>query len=376
MYLENLALKNFRNFSQEIVSFSPDVNIFLGANAQGKTNLLEAIYFLGLTRSHRTSNDKELIKFDEKFAVLNGNLRKNSGQILTNLRLNLSSKGKTAFINRLEQKKLSRYVGEMNAILFSPEDLSLVKGGPGLRRKFMDLEFSQINREYLYFSTQYQKVLHQKNNYLKQLALGKTKDKVFLNVLSEQLATIAGEIIWRRINYLKRLNSYAQVAHQAISNAQEKLEIVYQPSINEILDDDSVENIVDKVKAQFKKLEQSELKSGLTQVGPHRDDIYFLINGKNAREYGSQGQQRTVALSLKLAEIQFIYELTGEYPILLLDDVMSELDHTRQSKLLNYIHGKTQTFITTTDLEGISWEKIKQPRIFKLNSGKISKEEN
>lgn len=376
MYLENLALKNFRNFSQEIVSFSPNVNIFLGANAQGKTNLLEAIYFLGLTRSHRTSSDKELIKFDKKFAVLNGNLRKNSGKILTNLRLNLSPKGKTAFINQVEQKKLSRYLGEMNAILFSPEDLALVKGGPGLRRKFMDLEFSQINREYLYFLTQYQKVLHQKNNYLKQLGLGRTKDKIFLNVLSEQLAAVAGEIIWRRINYLKKLNTYAQVAHQAISNSQEQLSIVYHPSINEIADNASVENIVDKVNSQFKKLEESELKTGLTQVGPHRDDIYFLINGKNAREYGSQGQQRTVALSLKLAEIQFIYELTGEYPILLLDDVMSELDHTRQSKLLNYIHGKTQTFITTTDLEGISWEKIKQPRIFKLNSGKISKEEN
>lgn len=376
MYLENLALKNFRNFSQEIVSFSPNVNIFLGANAQGKTNLLEAIYFLGLTRSHRTSSDKELIKFDKKFAVLNGNLKKNSGKILTNLRLNLSPKGKTAFINQVEQKKLSRYLGEMNAILFSPEDLALVKGGPGLRRKFMDLEFSQINREYLYFLTQYQKVLHQKNNYLKQLGLGRTKDKIFLNVLSEQLAAVAGEIIWRRINYLKKLNTYAQVAHQAISNSQEQLSIVYHPSINEIVDNASVENIVDKVNSQFKKLEESELKTGLTQVGPHRDDIYFLINGKNAREYGSQGQQRTVALSLKLAEIQFIYELTGEYPILLLDDVMSELDHTRQSKLLNYIHGKTQTFITTTDLEGISWEKIKQPRIFKLNSGKISKEEN
>lgn len=375
MYLENLALKNFRNFSQEIVSFSPNVNIFLGANAQGKTNLLEAIYFLGLTRSHRTSSDKELIKFDEKFAVLNGNLIKNSGQLSTNLRLNLSAKGKTAFINRLEQNRLSRYVGEMNAILFSPEDLALVKGGPGLRRKFMDLEFSQINREYLYFSTQYQKVLHQKNNYLKQLAIGKAKDRVFLKVLSEQLATIAGEIIWRRMNYLKELNSYAQAAHKAISGAQEQLEIVYNPSVSGIVESDAVENIVDKVKKQFKKLEASELKTGLTQVGPHRDDIYFFINGKNAREYGSQGQQRTVALSLKLAEIQFIQKLTGEYPILLLDDVMSELDHTRQSKLLNYIHGKTQTFITTTDLEGISWEKIKQPRIFKLNSGKIIKEE-
>ncbi|MBD5429489.1 DNA replication/repair protein RecF [Lactobacillus sp.] len=374
MYLDNLALKDFRNFSELKVDFDPYVNVFIGANAQGKTNLLEAIYFLGLTRSHRTSSDRELINFEAKNASLQGLVHKS--QVEVELKLRLTSKGKLAWVNRLQQKKLSRYVGQMNAILFSPEDLSLVKGGPGIRRKFMNLEFSQINPEYLYFSSQYQQVLHQKNNYLKQLAAKKASDQVFLDVLSEQLAGISAEIIARRFKYVSFLNTYAQVAHNHISNNQEKLQIEYRPSIHGINSDDSVESIYQQVLVNFQKNKLAEIRTGLTLSGPHRDDLIFTINGKNAREFASQGQQRTIALSLKLAEIQLVHKLTNEYPILLLDDVMSELDHERQTSLLSYIHGKTQTFITTTDLEGISWEKIKSPRIFYLESGNIVKEES
>ncbi|MBP2058902.1 DNA replication and repair protein RecF [Lactobacillus colini] len=374
MYLENLSLKDFRNFSKLEVNFDPYVNVFIGANAQGKTNLLEAVYFLALTRSHRTSSDKELINFEAKSATLQGLVHKS--QVEVDLKMRLTPKGKLAWVNRLQQKKLSRYVGQMNAILFSPEDLSLVKGGPAIRRRFMNLEFSQINPEYLYFSNQYQQVLQQKNNYLKQLASHKVYDQVFLDVLSEQLAGIAAEIIYRRFKYVAALNTYAQDAHSNISNGQEDLQVQYHPSISGLSSDDSVEEIYQQVIANFKKNKISEIRTGLTLSGPHRDDLIFTINGKNAREFASQGQQRTIALSLKLAEIQLVHQLTSEYPILLLDDVMSELDYKRQTSLLSYIYGKTQTFITTTDLEGISWEKIKSPKIFHLESGNIVKEEN
>ncbi|CCI82371.1 DNA replication/repair protein RecF [Lactobacillus hominis] len=374
MYLENLALKDFRNFSTLQTDFDPQINIFLGQNAQGKTNLLEAIYFLALTRSHRTSTDKELIRFGSKYAGLQGKVHKS--QVEVELKLRLSPKGKKAWINRLEQKKLSKYVGQMNAILFSPEDLALVKGAPALRRRFMDLEFGQINAEYLYFSSQYRQVLQQKNNYLKQLSLGKAKDKIFLDVLSDQLAGIAAEIIYRRLNFVKLLNSYAHDAHSQISANKEQLEIYYRPSINEIEAGDQVDEIYHKVLDSFHKNKANEIRKGTTLTGPHRDDLLFKINGKNAHDYASQGQQRTIALSIKLAEIQLVHHLTNEYPILLLDDVMSELDHNRQSSLLNYIHGKTQTFITTTDLEGISWEVVKTPRIYYIKSGIITKEEN
>lgn len=374
MYLENLSLKDFRNFSELKVDFDPNVNIFVGSNAQGKTNLLEAIYFLALTRSHRTSSDRELINFDAKNATLEGVVHKS--QIEVALKLRLTNQGKMAWVNRLQQKKLSRYVGQMNAILFSPEDLALVKGGPALRRRFMNLEFSQVNPEYLYFSSQYQQVLQQKNNYLKQLASGKANDQVFLEVLSDQLAAIASEIIIRRYRYIDFLNSYAQDAHRQISNQQEELAVQYHPSVSSLDQDDDVKTIHQKVLASFRKNKAAEIRLGSTLSGPHRDDMIFTINGKNARDFASQGQQRTIALSLKLAEIQLVHQLTNEYPILLLDDVMSELDHKRQSNLLNYIHGKTQTFITTTDLAGISWEKIKMPKIFQIKSGEIVKEEN
>ena len=374
MYLANFELKDFRNFKELKTNFDPHVNIFIGPNAQGKTNLLEAIYFLALTRSHRTNSDKELIRFGSKFAGLQGRVHKS--QLQVELKLRLTANGKKAWVNRLEQKRLSAYVGQMNAILFSPEDLALVKGAPSVRRRFMDLEFGQINSEYLYFSSQYRQVLQQRNNYLKQLSIKKANDQVFLDVLSDQLAGIAAEIISRRIKYIKKLNSYAKAAHSEISGQAEKLQIFYRPSVKEIIPEDDVETIYQKVITSYKKNRSNEIRKGTTLSGPHRDNLEFLINDKNAHDFASQGQQRTISLSVKLAEIQLVHELTQEYPILLLDDVMSELDHRRQSRLLNYIHGKTQTFITTTDLEGISWEIVREPKVYHISAGTISAKES
>ncbi|AYE60571.1 recombination protein F [Lactobacillus helveticus] len=370
MYLDHFVVQNFRNLKKLDIDFDPNANIFIGKNAQGKTNLLEAIYFLALTRSHRTNSDKELIGFGGEYTNLLGHVRKS--QVDLTLRVLITPKGKKVWINRVEQAKLSKYVGQLNAILFSPEDLELIKGAPALRRRFMDQEFGQINAEYLYFASKYRQVLLQKNNYLKQLAKGKTKDQVFLDVLSDQLAGIAAEVIFRRFKFLRYLSHYASDAYAHISLGGEKLAIAYHPSVSTIEADDTVEEIYQKILANFERNKAVEMRKGTTTSGPHRDDIEFKLDGKNAHLYASQGQQRSIALSVKLAEIQLVHQLTDEYPLLLLDDVMSELDHTRQSALLNYIHGKTQTFITTTDLEGISWEIIKKPRVYHMQSGKIS----
>lgn len=369
MYLKHFIAQNYRNLQQFEVDFDPNVNIFIGQNAQGKTNLLEAIYFLALTRSHRTSNDKELIAFGQDYANLSGKVAKS--QVELSLRVLITKKGKKVWINRVEQAKLSKYVGQLNAILFSPEDLDLIKGAPSLRRRFMDQEFGQINSEYLYFAGKYKQVLQQKNNYLKQLAKGDAHDTMFLDVLSDQLAGVAAEIIVRRFQFLTYLNQYACDAYAHISASEEKLRLIYRPSVSSISEKDSVEEVYQKLLDKFHKNQRVEILKGTTLSGPHRDDIEFELNGKDAHLYGSQGQQRTIALSIKLAEIQLVHHLTDEYPLLLLDDVMSELDHNRQSALLNYIHGKTQTFITTTDLEGISWEIIKKPRVYSIKSGKI-----
>ena len=373
MYLKHFIAQNYRNLEQLDVDFDPNVNIFIGQNAQGKTNLLEAIYFLALTRSHRTSSDKELIAFGQDFANISGHVYKS--QVDVSLRILLSKKGKKVWINRVEQAKLSKYVGQLNAILFSPEDLDLIKGAPSLRRRFMDQEFGQINAEYLYFAGKYKQVLQQKNNYLKQLASGAAHDTLFLDVLSDQLAGVAAEVIVRRFKFLKFLDHYAQNAYTSISSSNEKLKINYRSSVRDITEDDDVEIVYQKLLASFQKNKQMELLKKTTLSGPHRDDIEFELDGKDAHLYGSQGQQRTIALSVKLAEIQLVHHLTSEYPLLLLDDVMSELDHSRQSALLNYIHGKTQTFITTTDLEGISWEIIKKPKVYRIKSGEIYLEE-
>ena len=372
MYLDHFVVQNYRNLEKIDTKFDPNVNIFIGKNAQGKTNLLEAIYFLALTRSHRTNTDKELIHFGADYANIMGKVYKS--QVNVNLRVLITKKGKKVWINRIEQPKLSKYVGQLNAILFSPEDLELIKGAPALRRKFMDQEFGQINSEYLFFASKYRQVLAQKNNYLKKLAKGQAKDQIFLDVLSDQLAGIAAEIISRRFKFLEYLSDFASEAYEHISLASEKLTIAYRPSISGIKSSDSTEEIYHKVLQNFQKTKIMEMKKGTTLSGPHRDDIEFKLNDRNAHLYASQGQQRSIALSIKLAEIQLVYHLTDEYPLLLLDDVMSELDHGRQSALLNYIHGKTQTFITTTDLEGISWEIIKKPKIYHIQSGKISLE--
>ncbi len=373
MYLKHFIAQNYRNLQQFEVDFDPNVNIFIGQNAQGKTNLLEAIYFLALTRSHRTSNDKELIAFGKDYANVSGHIYKS--QIDLSLRVLITTKGKKVWVNRVEQAKLSKYVGQLNAILFSPEDLDLIKGAPNLRRRFMDQEFGQISAEYLYFAGKYKQVLQQKNNYLKQLAKGEAHDTMFLEVLSDQLAGVAAEVIVRRFQFLNYLDQYARDAYAHISTSAEKLEVIYRPSVKEISVKDSVEEVYHKVLNNFQNNQKLEILKGTTLSGPHRDDIDFELDGKNAHLYGSQGQQRTIALSIKLAEIQLVHQLTDEYPLLLLDDVMSELDHNRQSALLNYIHGKTQTFITTTDLEGISWEIIKKPKIYRIKSGQIYLEE-
>ena len=373
MYLKHFIAQNYRNLQQFEVDFDPNVNIFIGQNAQGKTNLLEAIYFLALTRSHRTSNDKELIAFSKDYANVSGHIYKS--QVDLSLRVLITTKGKKVWVNRVEQAKLSKYVGQLNAILFSPEDLDLIKGAPNLRRRFMDQEFGQISAEYLYFAGKYKQVLQQKNNYLKQLAKGEAHDTMFLEVLSDQLAGVAAEVIVRRFQFLNYLDQYARDAYAHISTSAEKLEVIYRPSVKEISVKDSVEEVYHKVLNNFQNNQKLEILKGTTLSGPHRDDIDFELDGKNAHLYGSQGQQRTIALSIKLAEIQLVHQLTDEYPLLLLDDVMSELDHNRQSALLNYIHGKTQTFITTTDLEGISWEIIKKPKIYRIKSGQIYLEE-
>lgn len=373
MILTDLLLKNYRNYEELALSFGGSLTIFLGENAQGKTNLLESIYFLAVTRSHRTSHEQEIIRWGQDAAVVKGNLQRRSGKIP--LEITLSKKGRKTKVNHIEQKRLSDYVGHMNVILFAPEDLSLVKGSPQLRRKFLDMELGQINPIYLYNLVQYQGILKQRNQYLKQLAEKKQKDQLYLDILTEQLADFGSKVLYERLHFVESLEVWANQIHQKISNQAETLRIEYTSSLSYSKAMSQVE-IRDLFLEMLQKNRSRELFRASTLVGPHRDDLTFIVNEQNVQAFGSQGQQRTTALSIKLAEIDLMKEKTGEYPILLLDDVMSELDDTRQMHLLETIEGKVQTFLTTTTLDHIKGKMTVKPEIFLVNHGQIEREES
>lgn len=370
MYLEDIELQNYRNYEQTALTFSSSINVLIGENAQGKTNLIESIYFLAMSRSHRTSRDRELIRWDSDFAKVKGLLKKKSHSVP--LEIILSKRGKQAKLNHLEQKKLSDYIGQLNVILFAPEDLTLVKGSPSVRRKFVDMELGQMNKIYLYHLTQFQQILKQRNQFLKQARFKKDYDKIYLDVLTEQLATEAADVLHSRFKFVNQLSDLANAVQKDISNEKESLSIRYKSSssADETM---TVEEIFNHLMEDYENSLSQEIDQGTTTVGPHRDDLFFYVNDRNVQTYGSQGQQRTTALSLKLAEIELMREMTGEYPILLLDDVLSELDDSRQTHLLSSIQNKVQTFITTTSLDGVQMDLLNDPFIFYVDNGSIEK---
>lgn len=373
MYLQKLQLRNYRNYAHAEAVFSPQINVLIGSNAQGKTNLLESIYVLALTRSHRSNNDRELIRFGSDFARIDGRVLRSSGG--ADLRLIISAAGKRARVNNLEAPRLSQYLGKLNVILFAPEDLNLVKGSPMMRRRFIDMEFGQMSASYLANLSQYRTVLKQRNAYLKQLRLHQAKDLVYLDVLTEQLSDFGGKVIAARAHLLQDMGKFAAVIHSQISHGAEHLALRYASQVPEAAHTDA-HAATQALAALFAKHRQRELEQGTTLFGPHRDDVQFIVNERDVAVYGSQGQQRTTALAVKLAEIDLMKQETGEYPVLLLDDVLSELDDNRQTHLLTAIQDKVQTFLTTTSLDGIAREIIQQPAIFHVHAGVLSKQDS
>ena len=368
MKLTELNLHHFRNYDEAQVEFSPQINVLIGENAQGKTNLLESIYVLAMTRSHRTNNDRELIEFGKDAAQIRGTVQRELGSL--KLELDIGKHGKKAKANHLEKARLSEYLGQLNVILFAPEDLALVKGAPTVRRRFIDMEFGQVSPKYLHDLTQYRDILKQRNRYLKQLQSHESQDQLYLEVLSEQLAAVGGAIISQRVKFLSELEGYAQELHQSITQGRENLTFEYSSAVKDASTLTEVE-LSEALMDLYRQNQSKEIFQGTTLYGPHRDDVRFLINHKNVQTYGSQGQQRTTALSVKLAEIDLMKNQTGEYPILLLDDVLSELDGARQTHLLKTIQDKVQTFLTTPGLSDVARNLIKEPRIFHIRDGQI-----
>jgi len=368
MIVERLELANYRNYEHLQLTFSPSINVFIGENAQGKTNVMESLYVLSMAKSHRTSNDKELIRWEQEYGKIRGEVQKKYGRIP--LELTISKKGKKAKVNHLEQNRLSQYIGQLNVVMFAPEDLNLVKGSPQIRRRFLDMEIGQISPVYLHDLLNFQKILKHRNHILKSNAGKQSLNDVMFDVYTEQYIQLAVQIIRKRFQFMDMLQKWAEPIHFGISRGLEKLEIRYNP-LNGLDPDWSEEEMSAFLEKRLSENRKRELERGLTLVGPHRDDLHFFVNGYNVQTYGSQGQQRTTALSLKLAEIELVKQEIGEAPILLLDDVLSELDDYRQSHLLNTIQGAVQTFVTTTNVEGIDHETIRKADMYRVDQGTV-----
>ena len=360
MFIESLALQNFRNYDSAEINFSNGINILYGDNAQGKTNVLEAIYMLATTKSHRGSRDKEIIRFESDESHIRAEINKNDLKHRVDMHLR-RSKSKGVAVDMIPIKKSAELFGLVNIIFFSPEDLTIIKDSPAERRRFMDMELGQLSRIYYSNLSSYNKVLNQRNNLLKQIYFDK-RQLDMLDIWDNQLADYGIKVVKERNNFIEMLNEIIFDIHSKLTSGKEELRLIYDKNVGE---DEFAEELLAK--------RDMDLKYQSTQVGPHRDDIIFMINDIDVKKYGSQGQQRTVALSLKLAEIKLVKKLINDNPILLLDDVMSELDSTRRDALLSSI-SDIQTIITCTGYDDFIKERLSIDKIYKVTQGKLREE--
>lgn len=360
MKIQQLSISNFRNYENLFVEFDDKVNVFIGKNAQGKTNLLESIYYCCIGKSFKSCKDKELIKWNEEKSQIKLVANKKYRDIEIDINLNKSQK-KSILINKLPIRKIGDLIGEVNIVFFSPQELRLVRESPDERRKFMDIDISQTNKRYFYQLGRYEKILANRNKLLKNCqTLEAVKETI--DIWDRALVVSAKIIAFERKNFIERILPYAQKAHSFLSGGKENLSLVYKCGSSVCLDK-NFETNMDKI---LKKNLEKDFKLGYTSIGVHRDDIDIFLNETEVKNFGSQGQQRTVALSLKLAELENMFNINGEYPILLLDDVFSELDLDRQKRLLKFV-GRTQTFITCTD------ERKIEGKMYNIVDGKVSK---
>lgn len=358
MIIESIELKNYRNYKELHMEFNQGTNILYGDNAQGKTNILESIYVSGTTKSHKGSRDKEMIRFGEDEAHIRTMVEKNqmSYQIDMHLKKNRS---KGIAINGVPIRKASELFGVLNMVFFSPEDLNIIKNGPSERRRFLDSEICQLDKIYLSDLTKYNKVLNQRNKLLKDMVFHPDLENT-LSVWDMQLISYGRRIISRRRRFVEELNEIVRGIHESISGGREQLTLTYEPDIEEAFFED-----------ELNRAKEKDRKYCSTSVGPHRDDISFFIGDIDIRKFGSQGQQRTSALSLKLSEIELVKRCIHDTPVLLLDDVLSELDSNRQNYLLNSIHD-IQTVITCTGLDEFVRNRFQIDKIFEVISGTVS----
>ena len=360
MIIKSLDLKNFRNYDLLGIEFDRATNILYGNNAQGKTNILEAIYVCGTTKSHRSSKDSELINFNENEAHIKAIIEKKGIDYRIDMHIK-KNHAKGIAINGVPIKKSVDLLGLVNIVFFSPEDLYIIKSGPAGRRRLIDMELCQLDKIYVNNLSNYNKALDQRNRLLKDLFFNPALEDT-IDIWDMQIINYGREIIRRRRHFIEKLNEIIMDVHYRITGGTEHLFIEYEPSVSE-----------EDFEKALKDSRERDIKTKITNLGPHRDDIKFTIEGIDIRHYGSQGQQRTTALSLKLAEIELVKNVIGDTPLLLLDDVLSELDGNRQNYLLNSLDD-VQTIITCTGLDEFVNNRFDINKIFKIVNGKVINE--
>lgn len=346
------------------MNFDEKINIIYGDNAQGKTNILESMYVCATSKSHRGSKDREIIRFDNDESHIKVNVKKNDMNYRIDMHLK-KNKPKGIAVNGIPIKRAVELFGILNIVFFSPEDLNIIKNGPSERRRFIDMELSQLDKIYLDCLINYNKVVNQRNSLLKEYAFSGREDIISsLDIWDMQLVKYGNDVIKSREKFVKEINDLVKSIHTKLSGDREQLEIIYEPCVKE-----------QDFESELVRVRDRDLKFKCTNIGPHKDDMCFLINGMDVRKYGSQGQQRTAALSLKLAEIELVKQIIHDTPVLFLDDVLSELDSSRQNFLLDSI-GNIQTMITCTGLDEFINNRFSINKIFKVVNGTVSSMEH
>ena len=357
MIVKSVELSNFRNYENLSLTLDEGTNILFGDNAQGKTNIIEAVYVSGTSKSHRSTREKEMIRFDAEDSHIKTIVEKGGGDFRIDIHLK-KSKSRGIAINGIPIKRATDLFGILNLVLFSPEDLDIIKEGPAKRRRFIDMELCQLDKIYMYNIGKYNKILNQRNCLLKDMAYNEDLGST-LNVWDDQLVNYGTKVIEARDEFIKEISGLIRDIHRKITGGKEELFVEYEPAVSS-----------GSFREELERSRDRDLKLRQTNIGPHRDDISFSLEGIDVRKYGSQGQQRTCALSLKLSEIETVRRVTGEKPVLLLDDVLSELDSSRQNLLLSCIED-IQTIITCTGLEEFVRNRFKIDKVFEVRQGKV-----
>ena len=357
MIIKSLELADFRNYDSLHIEFSEGTNILYGDNAQGKTNILEAIYLSAITKSHKGSKDRDIVNFDKEEAHIRTYLEKDGIETRVDMHLR-KNKSKGIAIDGQKIKKAAELIGLLNVVFFSPEDLSIIKNGPAERRRFVDMELCQLDQFYLYNLNHYNKIVNQRNKLLKDMYFNPSLRDT-LNIWDSQLISFGSKIIERRKLFVEQLNDIIYDIHKKLSGGREELLIKYEPDV-----------MIEDYEKSLMEGQERDIKLKQTGTGPHRDDFSFIVGDIDIRKFGSQGQQRTAALSLKLSEIELVKKMTKDNPVLLLDDVLSELDSNRQNYLLSTI-GDIQTIITCTGLDEFVNNRFEIDRVFHIENGKI-----